>query len=83
MAVPKDRCINLGRIPVNLEENMHLYLTQEGLEAIAANYRAQAAGAENFNAIRMAEGAAMAIEHLIRECYMAPSETQPETAETS
>lgn len=56
---------------------MHLYLTQEGLESIAANYRRQANEAENFNGIRRAEGAAMAIEHLIRECYGAPVEEIP------
>ncbi len=48
---------------------MHLYITKEGLESIAADYRRQADEAENFNGIRRAEGAAMAIEHLLREVY--------------
>lgn len=57
---------------------MHLYLTQEGLESIAADYRRQASEAENFNGIRRAEGAAMAVEHLLKECYLAPVEAEAE-----
>lgn len=52
-----------------MENKLHLYLTKEGLESIAADYRRQANEAENFNGIRRAEGAAMAIEHILRECY--------------
>ena len=48
---------------------MHLYLTKEGLESIAADYRRQAEEAENFTTVRRAEGAALAIEHILRECY--------------
>lgn len=48
---------------------MHLYLTKEGLESIAADYRRQMSEAENFNGIRRAEGAAMAIEHILKEVY--------------
>lgn len=59
---------------------MHLYLTQEGLESIAANYRQQAEEAESLTGIRRAEGAAMAIEHLLKECYLSdvPIEAQAE-----
>lgn len=56
---------------------MHLYLTQEGLESIAADYRRQAEGAETFTQLRRAEGCAMAIEHLIKECY--PADVPVET----
>jgi hypothetical protein len=48
---------------------MHDYLTEHGLIAIAQGYRQQAETAESFTGIRRAEGAALAIEHLIRECY--------------
>ena len=51
---------------------MHLYLTKEGLESIAAEYRRQANEAENFNGIRRSEGAAMAIEHILKEVYADP-----------
>lgn len=57
---------------------MHLYLTQEGLESIAADYRRQASECEHINGVRRAEGAAAAIEHLIKECYLAPQEPSVE-----
>lgn len=62
---------------------MHLYLTKEGLESIAADYRRQASEAENFNGIRRAEGAAMAIEHILKEVYGDTPVETPEGTEAS
>lgn len=54
---------------------MHLYLTQEGLESISADYKRQMDQAETFNDIRRAEGAKIAIDYLLAQCYPAVEES--------
>jgi hypothetical protein len=61
--------------------------TKETLQEIAANYAAQAEAAENITGLRRAEGAKLAIEHLIvwafhdSDAPEPPAEDSPATVE--